>query len=208
MSNIENVIIIGDVFDYTGRISVTIPNWISMLTHQLNTNIIDLTYPGAGTSYNIIKFLKNKEDFDLCIFVWTDVYGTLYHDDVYDLNLNTARQPNLRKKDNHPSIYNAANLYYTNLISNPITYIEHICLLKGFDTHIKQQYSDKLFWHFYLNTTSEISENELLFYNFTQGLTIYPTVDKINNMDSEYVCDKLKNVIDTNHTSNVFILNE
>lgn len=201
MSDIKNILIIGDIFDYTKNVNGLNPQWINSLQSIYNWNIINLSWSGVGSSYNIIKFLKNKEDFDLCIFIWSDVYRTLYHHDVHDLTTN-------KDKSDYQDLYDAADLYYKHLVNNPITYIEHIALLKGFDAYIKQQYSDKLFWHFYLNTTSEKSENELLFYNFTQGLTIYPTVDKINNMGSDYVCDKLKNVIDTDYTSGVFILNE
>lgn len=201
MSNIKNILIIGDIFDYTKNVAGLTPNWLNSLKSTYNCNIINLSLSGVGSSYNIIKFLKNKEDFDLCIFIWSDVYRTLYHHVVHDLTIN-------RTMSNYKDVYDAADLYYRHLVNNPITYIEHIALLKGFDTYIKQKYSDKLFWHFYLNPTVEISNTELLFYNFTQGLTVYPTLDKINNMDIEYVYDKLKNVIDTDYANGVFILNE
>lgn len=184
MSDIKNVIIIGDIFNYNN-----IPDWVDLLKSAYDWNIINLACVGVGSSYNITKFLKNKEDFDLCIFIWGDVYRILHHD-------------NLRDKD----IHNAADLFYTHLVNNPITYIEHIALLQGFDTYLKQQYNNKLFWHFYLDTTGEVSDPNLLFYNFTQGITIYPTLNEINTMSSDYVHNKLKNILDNDCASGVFIL--
>jgi hypothetical protein len=205
LTNIEKILIIGDINCYSEN-KDTLPDWLLLLKDHYHWNEQNYTKTGVGSAYNIIKFLQNSKDFDLCIFVWGDVSRMLFNENAPDINMSSIRNPEVRSTQDHNQIYDAASLYYKYLVSNPITNIEHLSLLKGFDTHIKQQFSDKLFWHFRLAEEHESDDSNYSFYKFSHGLTIHPTLDCLNKLDATNVYSKFKAVVDQRHTDGVFVL--
>ena len=229
-NDIKDVLIIGDSFSVKKEERF---GWLDLLEQKYNWNVVNKSWYGVGPSYNIIKFLEHDKDFDLCIFVWSEASRYLFHKDVRDLNMGTARDKSMRGADMYDHIYDAAKNVFDNLTFFPMVDIQNLGLLKGFDSHINKHYKNKLFWHFYAfpsnyyNSESGIKLQSIP-YKFKTGVTMYPSLFYYSNIDPNkpktlkndwrhghlspdmhlVVYEKMKNFYDKNIKEGLYLLED
>lgn len=188
----KRVLVIGDSFtDILGSHY----SWLNRLRVHFNWEITNKSIPGSGSHYAFHTFMNNKDDFDICIFGWSEP-TRLFHESVPNLNSSEAtRQTHMQQwqKD----IYRAAQHYYMHLVNDEMERYKNAALLYWLDDYLEKNYTDKYFIHFHCfpvyNWYSQESVFELIkdmdepnfYHTFKTGLNVSPTLLKLSSLDSE-----------------------
>lgn len=186
----KRVLVIGDSFtDILG----THYTWLNRLRIHYNWNIDNKSIAGSGSHYAFHTFMNYTEDFDICIFAWSEP-TRLFHKCIPNLNSNEA----VNKTHMIPwqkDIYKAAQHYYMHLIHDEMEVYKNTALLFWLDHYLKNNYPNKLFIHFHCfpkhNWTENVYEkikeidDSSFYHTFETGLNISPTLLKLSSSDPD-----------------------
>ena len=189
---ISKVLVLGDSFsEFWPPPDDKNTHWLNLLRYYFNWDLINLSKSGSGLFTAVDQLLNYKDDFDLCIALYSSP-DRLYHTDVTDLNHGTAlvniknRQPDFK---NYQYVYEAAATFYTYFADIRLNSLKGIGLHELVDEHISKKYPNKMFIHFDcfpLHKEKEkygVKSSERIYYKFKHGLTMYPSLFYMSNTD-------------------------
>ena len=186
----KRVLVIGDSFtDIIG----TSYSWLNRLRIHYSWSVDNRSVPGSGSDYAFYEFMYNTQDFDICIFAWSEP-DRFFIPGVPHLNSSEVKLKKLMEpwqKD----IYKAAQHYYMHLRNEEMIIYKNVALLHWFDDYLSKKYKDKIFLHFHSFPKPDIKDNVYtsvkdmdepnLYHTFKTGINITPSLLKISVTDPD-----------------------
>jgi hypothetical protein len=176
--------------------------WISQLAIQNNWNRESFGLGGSGPIYAIEKFfeyIQSGQDFDIAIFCWSEP-SRLYNTKVRDVNSYTSQYIPKNKTKDEIAVYKASAQYLQYFYRSDIGQLQLSGVLRWFDSYLKENFSDKLFFHFQCfnaslkwmpgdkeNFSPKDIENWFLLHLFESGVTAYPPLLYLSINDPDFV---------------------
>jgi hypothetical protein len=187
----KRVLVIGDSF-----ISIldTPFSWLNRLRIHFNWSVDDRSVMGSGSHYTFYEFLNNQEDFDVCIFAWSEP-SRLFIPAVPWLNSSEVQHKN-HMESWQKDIYRAAQHYYMHLLNHDMEVYKNTAMLYWLDSQLKEKYSDKYFFHFHsfpkpLHSEDNIYESVKehsdpnFYHTFANGINLSPSLLKLSTLDPD-----------------------
>ena len=176
--------------------------WISRLAIQNNWDRECFGLGGTGPIYAIEKFfeyVQSGQDFDIAIFCWSEP-SRLHHPKVRDLNTHTSQYIPKNKTKDEIAVYEASGQYLKHFYRRDIGQLQLSGVLRWFDNYLKENFSDKLFFHFQCfnsslkwmpgdeeNFSPKDVKNWFLLHLFESGITAYPPLLYLSINDLNFV---------------------
>jgi len=141
--NKNKLITFGDSFIAQRSLDPTMETWIDYICKENNLELDGYGAPGNGIWNTVLNFLEYEEDFDVCIFAWSEPSR-----EYFPLrNIRNIRDGQNWNSKNEPSDINEKyNKYY---MDENLWILRAITWLRWFDGFLNDYYSDKKFIHLY-----------------------------------------------------------
>ena len=139
--NKNKLITFGDSFIAQRSLNPTMETWIDYICKENNFELDGYGIPGNGIWNTVLNFLEYEEDFDVCIFAWSELSREYFP----FKNISNIKH-GIRSKQEYPDISEKYNKYF---MDENLCMLRAITWLRWFDEFLNDYYSDKKFIHLY-----------------------------------------------------------
>ena len=145
--NKNKLITFGDSFIAQRSLNSTMETWIDYICKENNFEFDGYGVGGNGIWNTVLNFLEYEEDFDVCIFAWSEPSRAYFPLRTVS---NISSDQNIKEDPRILYLISEVNEKYNKYYMD-----ENLCMLKAitwlrwFDEFLKEYYSDKKFIHLY-----------------------------------------------------------